>query len=65
MIKIVTLDDALDEFDVLEPGLLDSEICEFQDWFAVTNSDGIIAVFAYQDDALRFRLNEVNRMLNG
>lgn len=34
-------------------------------WFYVCDDDGIIAYFAHEVDALRFRLAEVNRHLNG
>lgn len=34
-------------------------------WYAVSNTHGIIAYFGTESDALRFRLNEINRELNG
>lgn len=36
-----------------------------QDWYAVSNTHGIIAYFGNESDALRFRLGEINRELNG
>lgn len=36
-----------------------------QDWYAVSNTHGIIAYFGSESDALRFRLGEINRELNG
>lgn len=34
-------------------------------WFAVSNPEGIVAFFRDESDALRFRLAEINRELNG
>lgn len=34
-------------------------------WWAVANEDGIVAYFGTEDDAFRFRLAEINRVLNG
>jgi hypothetical protein len=35
-----------------------------KDWFAVSNTDGIVAYFANEIDALRWRLDMINRELN-
>lgn len=34
-------------------------------WFAVCNDEGIVAYFADEPTAFRFRLAEINRELNG
>lgn len=34
-------------------------------WYEVSNNEGTVAYFAEETDALRFRLNEINRELNG
>jgi len=36
-----------------------------RDWYTVSNTRGIIAYFGSESDALRFRLGEINRRLNG
>ena len=36
-----------------------------QGWCAVTNDHGIVAYFADEASAFRFRLAEINRVLNG
>jgi hypothetical protein len=33
-------------------------------WYAVITEDGIVAYFATENDALRFRLDLINRHLN-
>ena len=33
-------------------------------WYAVITDDGIVAYFATENDALRFRLDLINRHLN-
>ena len=59
-----TLDTLLDEFDVQEVGDDDSFAEIPNGWFYVSNNDGVIAYFASESDANRFRLAEVNRRLN-
>lgn len=34
-------------------------------WWGVSDGDGIIAYFAEEASAFRFRLSEINRVLNG
>jgi hypothetical protein len=58
------LDDLLDSWAVMPPGLWENESGP-KEWYAVCNDDGIIAYFANESDAHRFRLSEVNRVLNG
>lgn len=36
-----------------------------ESWYTVSNPHGIIAYFGDESDALRFRLSEINRELNG
>lgn len=57
----MTLDDLLDEWTVFESGITEGP----SDWHAVANNDGIVAYFGNISDAYRFRLNEINRILNG
>jgi hypothetical protein len=64
--KTKTLEDLLEDWDVLEPGTWENENSEYLgNWYAVSNDEGIVAYFGKEDDALRFRLAEINRVLNG
>ena len=50
----------------MEPGLWENESSpHLKDWFAVSNNEGIIAYFGREDDAYMFRLDYINRILNG
>ncbi len=61
-----TLEDLLEEWAVMFPGMWENENSEkLGDWYAVSNNDGIIAYFGNESDAFRFRLSEINRILNG
>lgn len=59
-----TLEELLEEITVLFPENWGDESNDFSWWYAVTNKDGIIAIFANQDDAFNFRLSYINRILN-
>jgi len=59
-----SLDDLLDEWAVIAPGMWENETGP-KDWYAVANDDGIVAYFGKEADACRFRLAEINRILNG
>lgn len=60
------LDAALESFQVFDPSELDEGFnVGPKGWWAVANDDGIIAYFADESSACRFRLAEVNRVLNG
>lgn len=59
-----SLDDMLEKWSVLPPGEWQNDIGP-PDWFAVANDDGIVAYFGDESAALRFRLAEINRELNG
>lgn len=61
------LDEALAKIHVGEVSDLDDagRDPDLGGWFYVCDDDGIIAYFAHEVDALRFRLAEVNRYLNG
>ena len=59
-----TLEDLLDVWAVHAPGMWDNETGPL-DWFAVSNEGGIVAYFGKESDALRFRLAQINRELNG
>ena len=60
----LTLDDLLDIWTVYEPGVWQNNDGP-ADWFAVANDEGIVAYFGQESDAFRFRLAEINRVLNG
>ena len=60
----VSLNEALETFVVMTPGMWENSIGPL-DWCAVCNDDGIIAYFGKEEDACRFRLAEINRLLNG
>lgn len=62
--KGMDLDQLLDEISVLDE-FAGSESELLSGWSAVCNTDGIIAYFAEQADAFRFRLDYINRILNG
>lgn len=57
------LDDLLEEWAVMEPGLWENEDGP-KNWYAVSNDQGIVAYFGKEADAFRFRMNEINRVLN-
>jgi len=62
----LALDEALSNWQVHAPGMWDNEVSSMlNDWYAVSNTDGIVAYFADETAACRFRLAEVNRILNG
>ena len=61
-----SLDDLLEDWSVMSPGQWENEASAILgDWYAVCNNDGIIAYFYREEDAFRFRLAEINRILNG
>ncbi len=53
----------LDAVQVCAPGMWENDQGP-SDWFAVVNDDGIIAYFGDETDALRFRLDYINRQMN-
>lgn len=62
------LDALLDEWAVHVPGMWENELSDhplLKDWYAVSNTNGIVAYFGKEEDACRFRLAEINRELNG
>jgi len=59
-----TLDEMLDVWSVHDPGRYEGGECP-KGWYPVSNNDGIVAYFAKEEDAFRFRLAEINRELNG
>jgi hypothetical protein len=61
---IMTLDDLLEKWSVLGPGQWENRTGP-KGWFAVANDEGITSYFGDEKDALRFRLSEINRELNG
>lgn len=58
------LTELLEQWSVLAPGQWDNENGP-EGWFAVCNDEGIVAYFADEPTAFRFRLAEINRELNG
>lgn len=59
-----TLTELLDDVSVHAPGMWDNETGP-QGWFAVSDCDGIKAYFADEHAAYRWRLSEINRIMNG
>jgi hypothetical protein len=60
--------DLLDVWAVHDPGMWENELSPLlKDWFAVSSDDagGIVAYFAEEKDAYRYRLDQINRELNG
>ena len=60
------LDDLLDEWWVYSPGGWKNGLSEtiLKDQYAVSNNKDIVAYFSNGKDAFRFRLSEINRILN-
>ena len=56
----------LDEISVMAPDMWECEENTEgpKGWYAVTTADGIVAYFASENDAFRFRLDYINRLLN-
>ncbi len=73
--NLFTLDDLLQEITVLPVEDMIDDFIEgdemytlntlLKGWFAVANEEGIIAYFGTQDEAFSYRLNYINRVLNG
>lgn len=55
--------DLLESISVMGPGDWENESGP-ANWWAVVSDDGIIAYFGEETDALRFRLDYINRILN-
>jgi hypothetical protein len=63
--KPKTIDDALECWQVDEPGMWENDQGP-HGWWAVSNDDdSIVAYFAKPEDAYRWRLDQINRDLNG
>lgn len=66
-ISVLPVDDMVDDFK----GGTENDQKMYQlntllsGWFAVANEEGIIAYFGTQDEAFSYRLNYINRVLNG
>lgn len=63
-IKKPTLDELLETWTVFPPGTWENDEGP-KGWWAVANDDGIVAYMGDEAAAFRFRLNEINRVLNG
>jgi hypothetical protein len=61
--NIKDLDYWLDNVSVMAPGQWNNPHGP-KKWYAVCNEVGIIAYFVNETDALRFRLDYINRKLN-
>lgn len=59
----MTLDEALDKWQVAEPGMWENDKGPVG-WYAVMDDDGIVAYFANGADAYRWRMSMVNRDIN-
>ena len=63
--KKPTLDSLLENWAVSDPLMWENDHGP-KGWFAVSNEkEGIIAYFMNEEDAFRFRMSEINRILNG
>ena len=61
---VKSLDDWLEHVAVHSPGMWKNDVGPL-DWYAVSDDDlSIIAYFASEVDAYRFRLDYINRQLN-
>lgn len=56
------IDTLLEEISVLEEW--ENQTKELERWFAVASDLGIIAYFCNRPDALRYRLDYINRIMN-
>lgn len=64
-LKGLTLDDLLEEISVIEYGLWNNQNTKgLVGWWVVATDLGIVAYFGSEQDALRFRLDYINRILN-
>jgi hypothetical protein len=64
----MTLDQALDAYGVMAVDAMDERTRDEQNldgWYAVVDDEGINAYFSTLKAALRWRLAEINRVLNG
>jgi len=62
---VTNLDEALEDVQVHGPGMWENDQGP-EGWNAVsTSTDSIVAYFAEESDALRFRLDLINYWLNG
>lgn len=64
MTKKKSLEHLLEVWSVLFAGVWENEEGP-KGWYAVCNDNGIIAYFADEKSAFRFRLSEINRVMNG
>lgn len=63
--NLFTIDDLLELIQVEE---IDNEMPTYNSmngWYGVSNEEGIIAYFGTQEEAFSYRLNYINRVLNG
>lgn len=58
------LEELLEEWCVMEPGLWENETGP-KGWYAVSNDEGIVAYFGKEGDAYKFRIDKINQILNG
>ena len=62
------IQELLEEWSVHFPGMWENEASKhdsiIREWYAVSNNTGIIAYFQIEVDAFRFRLDQINRILN-
>lgn len=54
----------LSEWSVHDPGMWENDDGP-EGWYAVSNHQGIVAYFHDENDAYRYRLDQINRDLNG
>lgn len=62
----LSLNDLLELWEVHGAGMWDNEVSQSLDgWSAVSNENGIVAYFATEKEAYRYRLDKINQILNG
>lgn len=62
--KEKNIEKLLEEWSVHEPGSWKNDTGP-ENWYAVSNDEGIIAYFRDEKDAFAYRLNKINQILNG
>ena len=61
-IAVMPCEDMVDDF--IEGSGMHNLNTQLKKWFAVVNSQGIIAYFGEKSEAFRFRLDYINRIIN-
>lgn len=56
----------IEELDIICPGMWENDLSEsiIKDWWAVCNSEGIIAYFGNEEDACNFKEFKIQQQIN-